>query len=455
MDSKLNNRNSSINMMSDKNIDLSKWDNEKVNKNVYIWIIGSSLADFMDAYSFVSAGLVIQLLSIAFGKLSSIIEGLIPFSLSFGVFFGAFFGGKLGDIRGRKWVYSWDMILYAIASLLAGLSVNIIMFLIAFFFMGVALGIDVPVSWTLIAEIVPKNFRQRGLTIAYILWILAIPVTYTVVLGIDSLNLGSLSFRVLMWTITLMSLIVFAIRRKIVESPRWLAIKNKEIISLATAKIKTFRDFLKYYRKYFIAVMILYIAWGLLASTFGTFTSFIFPGLGFKSFLSITLVNWAILTVDIIATYFWAPISDKISRRLAFSISGPLFIVGMIIVVIASFIVNPLLGLIGLLIFGGFASASSPTIRTWSVESWPAQLRSTIQGQIWSYMRLASALWLFVVPTLLSAIGTSGVLVIVLVFALITVITGIFFMIPNTNKESLEEIENKIILSKEKEAIKK
>ena len=289
------------------NEELNNWDENKLDRERYKWIISLGMADFLDAFLFVTAGVVITLLLINFPTMSTITEGFIPFALSFGVFFGAFFGGRFGDKYGRKPVFMWDMVLLAISALIDGFSINPFMFIIVFFFAGVALGADVPTSWSMIAEFSPKKERNFSIAIPYTMWVLAIPVVFTVDLAVTDFHAGFYSFRILMWIIAVIALGIFITRKQVIESPRWLLLRGKkEEINKMTKKYAgtsknkeksdeniineskmTFSGFIKSgkFRKYFVLMIIMYIAWGLFASTFGTFTVFIFPGLGIKTLL--------------------------------------------------------------------------------------------------------------------------------------------------------------------------
>lgn len=443
--------------------DYSRWDNGKLDKVKIKWGVILGLGDFMDAYSFVAAGLIISLLKTSFPSITLLEESFVAFSLSFGVFFGAFFGGRLGDKYGRKSIFMWDMIVYSVAALVGGFSTSILMFIPLFFVMGVALGVDVPTSWTLLTEISPKNKRQSTIAIPYAMWILAIPSTYLVDLIILYFHAGIYSFRIFTWVIAVLGVIVFISRRNVIESPRWLVEhgNTKEFESLTKEYTKgnsssekttykniklTFSTFYKYYKKYFIWVIVLYIAWGLLASSLGTFTIFILPGLGITTLLEITIFEWIASLAQIIAMLIWSnKYADKVSRTNGFRWSMGGAIVAMAVIIIASFLVNPILGVIGLIPYYLFTAMASPTIRTWSVETWPTELRSTIQGQVWSYMRLATAIWLFAFLPIEAFAKTSGVLVIILVFVVIAFISGSFFMIPDANKKSLEQIRSEVV----------
>ena len=438
----------------------SGWDNGKLSRVKIKWAVILGLGDFMDAYTFVAAGLMILLFKINFPSITLLEESFVPFSLSFGVFFGAFFGGRLGDKYGRRKIFMWDMGIYAAAALIGGFSTSILMFLVLFWVMGFALGIDVPTSWTLLAEISPINKRQTTIAIPWAFWFLAIPCTYSVDLLILYFHLGSYSFRTFIWIIAVLGLVVFISRRSIVESPRWLAehgdIKEFESETKKYTKVNpipeknankntklTFSTFFKYYKKYFIWVSILYIAWGLGSSSFGTFSIFILPGLGITTLLEITIFEWIGTLAQIIAGLIWSnKYADKVSRTKAFRWTVAFAIVFMVIVIIASFLVNPILGIIGLIPYMIVTAMAYPSIRTWSVETWPTEFRSTMQGQVWSYMRLATAIWLFAFLPIKLLVKIPGVMIIVLALMVITFIAGSFFMIPDANKKSLEQIRS-------------
>ena len=121
----------------------------------------AGLANYIDAGSIVAgtAGLVLWT---SMFHLTSSFVGLIGAissnAISAGV--GALIGGRLCDKLGRKKIYQWDMLVYAFGLLLIIFAAAPWMLVTGYVIAGLAVGADVPASWTLIAELAPNG--QRG-----------------------------------------------------------------------------------------------------------------------------------------------------------------------------------------------------------------------------------------------------------------------------------------------------
>src|SRR6185437_9797627 len=99
-------------------------------------------------------------------------------SISAGI--GALVGGRLCDRVGRKKIYQYDMLFYALGMLWLVFAVPPWMIVVGFILVGLAVGADIPASWSLIAEMAPSNQRGKHSGVAQVLWYLG-PV---VVLGL-------------------------------------------------------------------------------------------------------------------------------------------------------------------------------------------------------------------------------------------------------------------------------
>src|SRR3954452_14618108 len=131
----------------------------------------AGLANYIDAGSIV-AGSAALALWVAEFHLSATFVGLIgAFSanaISAGV--GALIGGRLCDRLGRKKIYQWDLLFYAFGLLFIIFAFQAWMLVVGYVLVGLAVGADVPASWTLIAEMAPDGHRGKHSGVAQVLW---------------------------------------------------------------------------------------------------------------------------------------------------------------------------------------------------------------------------------------------------------------------------------------------
>jgi inositol transporter-like SP family MFS transporter len=126
------------------------------------WTVLSSLADYIDAGSIVAGAAGLALWSKRFGMSSTAIGLLAAFSsnaISCGV--GALIGGRLGDKFGRKRIYSLDLLVFIVGVLIIVFAANVEMLFAGYIIAGLAVGADVPTSWSLIAEFSPQRARGK------------------------------------------------------------------------------------------------------------------------------------------------------------------------------------------------------------------------------------------------------------------------------------------------------
>ena len=180
----------------------------------------AGLANYIDGGSIVAGAAGLALWASAFGLSSSFVGVIAAFSsnaISAGV--GALIGGRLCDIFGRKRIYQWDMLLYAFGVLWIIFAVAPWMLVFGYVLAGLAVGADVPASWTLIAETAPAKQRGKHSGVAQILWYLGPAVVLLMSLALSSL--GLLGVRIVFAHLLVLALVLWGIRRGMVESSTW------------------------------------------------------------------------------------------------------------------------------------------------------------------------------------------------------------------------------------------
>src|SRR5882672_8572237 len=131
----------------------------------------AGLANYIDAGSIVASSAALALWATAYQLSTSFIGLLGAFSanaISAGV--GALIGGRLCDMFGRKKIYQYDMLFYAFGMLWLVFATQPWMIVVGFVLVGLAVGADIPASWSLIAEMAPSGKRGKHSGVAQVLW---------------------------------------------------------------------------------------------------------------------------------------------------------------------------------------------------------------------------------------------------------------------------------------------
>src|SRR5438105_4698338 len=122
-----------------------------VTRQQWRWSALAGMASYLDAGSIVALGAGLSLFQKEFklgdGALG-VLAAIGPNAI--GCAIGAFLGGWLGDKLGRKRIYQYDLIIYAIGILGIALAVNREMLFAGTVIVGLAVGADVPTSLALV-----------------------------------------------------------------------------------------------------------------------------------------------------------------------------------------------------------------------------------------------------------------------------------------------------------------
>src|SRR5918997_1786356 len=96
-----------------------QYDDSHVTAQQWKWTILAGMASYLDAGSIVALGSGLALFKAELGLSTGAIGVLAAIGPNaIGCAIGALVGGRLGDILGRKRIYQWDLLVYAIGILL-------------------------------------------------------------------------------------------------------------------------------------------------------------------------------------------------------------------------------------------------------------------------------------------------------------------------------------------------
>lgn len=395
----------------------------------------AGLANYIDAGSIVAGSAALALWAELY-KMTPTMIGLIgAFSanaISAGV--GALIGGVLCDKFGRKKIYQYDMLFYAFGMLWLTFAWAPWMIVVGFVVVGLAVGADIPASWSLIAELAPKDQRARYSGIAQILWYLG-PVV-VLVLGLLLASLGILGIRLIFGHLLALALALTFMRSKMHESQRWEEAKAAEDHAVRA----NWRQLLEpKYLKSMLFLIGMYGFWNLWAGTNGFFFPYILRTVGGQSqqaSVALQALNFALGIVSILVVFM--RYSDKVNQRALFLTSALLQVGGMSL--LAIFPLTGAVAIVHVLIMSlsvGFGAQSF--FQLWSAELFPTLLRSTAQGVTFAVVRIGLGIFSFFVP-MLTATGFHNLAWILVGFLAISALIG-WLGAPRNEGKSLEQLD--------------
>jgi putative MFS transporter len=153
-------------------------------------------------------------------EMSLLVEGLTGAAALIGIFIGGPLGGRLADKLGRKPLFTIDLTLFIVGSVLQFFVDSAWHLFAVRLLMGIAIGADYSVGWPLLAEFAPARLRGRLMSLSEIAWyinfMLASAIAYVMI------AVYSVDWRIILGTSTVPAVILFVARFGLPESPRWL-----------------------------------------------------------------------------------------------------------------------------------------------------------------------------------------------------------------------------------------
>ena len=178
-------------------------------------LVGAGM--FLDAFEiYLAASVLGALVSSGWSDLAG--NARFVSTTFFGMMLGAWLAGMLGDHYGRRFSYQANLLMFGVASLLGSLAPSMTWLIVARFFMGIGLGAEIVVGYSTISEFVPPKRRGK--------WGSALSAITNTALFVSAL-LGYLiipnfGWRWMFVIVGVGALIVWYLRKKMPESPRWL-----------------------------------------------------------------------------------------------------------------------------------------------------------------------------------------------------------------------------------------
>lgn len=429
-----------------------------------------SLTNFLDAGAIVAGASGLTLWQGYLG-LTEVHLGWLNFISAncMGTAIGAVIGGFLADKYGRKFIYTYNLLVYMLGMLLVTLSVNFPMLLAGFLITGISVGIGVPAAWTYISESSENNNRGRNICISQMSW--AFGPMMVLLLGmcfapggylfswvealasfclgasvdvLDEATVNVFSSRILFSVLFVVAFVAWNLQRRLEESSEWTVSKQKAMASGEdTGIIHSLRMLFanRVAVRTLCYLTTIYLFWGLVASVMGFFQPHIYETAGG---VSNELANWMSCIgwgVTVVTTFMLSFFIDRFSHTAVY-VLGLLFAISAWVIVV-TIGVNGMAGLWTFSILWGIQAGISVQIfyALWGSELFPAKFRAGAQGFMYFLLRGAFAFWGLIFTYIYGEQGEGFTLAAYCMIALLLVslIVGVIGA-PNTRGKSLEQI---------------
>ena len=379
-----------------------------------------------------------------------------------GAAIGAIIGGFLADKFGRKFIFTYNLLVYMTGVLIIMLSMNFPMLLAGFLVTGISVGIGVPASWTYISESSEINNRGRNICISQMSWglgpmfilffgMLFAPGGYLygpvealahAIVGNDAAQTAVevFSSRVVFLTLFVVAFIAWNLQRQLEESAEFTAQKAESKGSSIVDNIKLlFTNSIAVKTVAFLAAI--YLTWNLVASVMGFFMPHIYEtagGLSNEDANMLSCISWVFVVVTTLIISFFV---DKVAHRFFYVFGLAAALTAWILIIGGG--VSNIGGIWLFTILWGVNNGSSVQIfyALWGSELFPAKFRAGAQGLMFFIVRGLSAIWGLIFTFIYGENGEGFTLAAYCMIALLftSLIVGLIGM-PNTRGKALDQI---------------
>ena len=427
--------------------------------------IAVSLTNYLDAGAIVAGASGLTLWQNYLG-LSEVHLGWLNFISAncLGAAVGAIIGGFLADKYGRKFIFTYNLLVYMTGVLLIMLSMNFPMLLAGFLVTGISVGVGVPASWTYISESSEVNNRGRNICISQMSW--GIGPMMILLLGMffapggylfdfveaiayifsdahlpcDEETVNVFSSRIVFFSLFIVAFIAWNLQRQLQESAEFTAQKVDEKKNGLMDNIKVlFQNKVAVKTVCFLAGI--YLTWNLVASVMGFFQPHIYETAGGVTNEQANWMNFIQWAIIVGITFVTSKLIDKTSHK-AIYVFGLLVAISAWLIIVTIGVNGPV-GLWSFAILWGIQGGTSVQIfyALWGTELFPAKFRAGAQGLMFFIVRGLSAVWGLVFTYIYGDNGEGFIVAAYCMIALLVISLLVGFIgAPVTRGKTLDQI---------------
>ena len=430
---------------------------------LWSWIARISFGAFFEIYETALTTLLPPLLVSAgiFRKDAAGLFGLpdlatFSFATFLGLFVGALLFSALTDRFGRRPIFTFSLLWYAMATLVMAFQTGPIAICLWRMIATVGVGAEIVAIDSYISDVMPKALRGKGFAISKSIQYAAVPVAAILAAILSKRVFGGIAgWHWMLVVPTIGAIFIWWVRRGLPESPRWLADHGRlyeasrildaveaavreqtgsdlppiTVASRSPPEVTDRRDVGADYEPISVfrgellhrTLMLMIVSCTATISFFGF--SVWLPSLLVARGVGVTrsLVYTAFIALSYpIAPFAFSLFADRVERKWQIA-------AGSIVVVIAGLLFAAQTTVAGWLIFGLLVTVgghlTSTATHTYRSELYPTSLRARGIGVVYSIDRLAAAFNSYLIGFILVGGGPTAVLVFIAVMSSIVVLT--------------------------------
>jgi putative MFS transporter len=394
---------------------------------VFVAVMGA----FLDGYDLaIIAGAFLLLIPLF--DLSPTEVSWIGGAAFFGMMVGSLTFGRVTDILGRRSAFLIVLVLFVVGSLVSGLAAGIATLVLGRVIVGIAIGADLPVSTTLIAEVSPTRRRGTLTGLMQGAWFAGSLASTLVAIALYS-ALGEDSWRWMLGSGALLALVVMLLRLNIRESPRWERIRDVPRPRLSTLL-----------RPPLLAPLVLVALFWFLVTVRGAgfviYTPTVLSDLGVRSKLGPLWMSATLFLTYTVVAFGSALVIDRFSRR---ALVLRCWALATVLTIVMAFVgEHAVAAVFGLIVLSTLPIQTvSVVLAPWSVEFFPTALRATAQGVCAASGKAGGLLAALAFPSVFAGLGWNATALLLAAVMLLGLLASTRIPTRETRGLSLEQIE--------------
>ncbi|MEF9874266.1 MULTISPECIES: MFS transporter [Micrococcaceae] len=404
--------------------------------------IAVAMSNYIEAGAIIALATSLSLWQGAFGFDDALVGVIAAVSANaFGAALGALIGGPLCDRLGRKFIYTYDLIVFMVGALMITFSSGTSLLIIGVVLMGIAVGAGVPASWTYIAEEAPQESRAAHVGTAQLAWSIGPAIGFALAILVEPWGVNG--SRAIFFHLFLIAAVTWWVRRGLPESRRWKEQRAAETAAGVKASFFSGMRGLLADRRNWSALFFLlgvYGLWNTVAGQAGIFQPRVYAAAGVESATQQNLLQVLVWVLTAAATYFgFMKYGDQVSRRWLYFGGALLGVAAWTVLIFAP----P--GAFSLLFYAvawGISAGigAQAFYGLWTAELFATRYRASAQGVLFMLARVLVGLLSLVFPVLLTNLGLEKLGLLIIGLLVVALLIGTIWA-PETRGKSLEEIE--------------
>ncbi len=378
-----------------------------------------------------------------------------------GMFIGATVLGRFADRFGRRTAFLLNLAIYSAFTLVGAFSVNATMLITSRFIAGIGIGAELTLVDAYLSELLPSRLRGRYTAWAYTLGFIGVPAAG--LLGrilVPRMPFGIDGWRWLFVAGSLGAVIVWFVRRRLPESPRWLesvgrtadadaivvrlekeakidapSSTSSELAARTSSRSGLSVLFSGEYRSRVIMLGVFHVFQTIGYYGFGTLVPLVLASKGYSIVTSLTFTTLTFIGYPI-GSALSLPIIERLDRK--WLIVGSAFFMSVLGIGMG-YSTSPVAIVVLGFLYTAVSNVFSNALHIFQVEIFPTSIRATAAGLCYGLSRLSSAAMPFVLLPVLQRWG-AGPMFVVVAGALWIVIFDVALFAPRTTGRSLEEV---------------